>query len=71
MRRCARLGAFSHHVFSLACGRASYECMRGNALFFMHARRSPRRVVRTTDETVIGEEGVGIFKAARRCADAN
>ena len=43
----------------------------GRALFFMHARRSPRQVRRTTDETVIGEKGDGIFKAARSRADAN
>ena len=27
-----------------ALGRAACECMRGSALFFMHARRSPRRM---------------------------
>lgn len=30
------LGALSLHVFTCACGRASTECMRENALFFMH-----------------------------------
>ena len=40
--RCAQLGAFSLCVFLAACGRASVECMRGNALFFMHERRSPQ-----------------------------
>ena len=28
------MGAFSLHVFLVACGRASVECMRGHALFF-------------------------------------
>ena len=32
--RCTRLGALSLHVFPMACGRASSECMEDNALFF-------------------------------------
>lgn len=30
------MGAFSLRVFLVACGRASDECMKESALFFMH-----------------------------------
>ena len=41
------------------------------ALFFMCLARGFATMVRTMDKSVVGEEGVGIFKATRRCADAN
>ena len=37
-----------------AFGRASLECMRGHALFFMHARRSPRRFCAESECSALG-----------------
>ena len=44
---------------------------KGHALFFMHLARGLAATERTMNESVIGEEGVGIFKAAGRRADAH
>ena len=50
-------GAFLLRVFAKARRRASLECMRENALFFMHARRSPRRFMRDKNFRIVKSIG--------------